>query len=143
MRGMSLLVAAGVVLLVACFSAIALAGSRVPRLTSTTHVEGIVVEGRASDRQDWVGCTIDSNANSEFDIDDFNAPAIQVASDFKVSFNTVTMNRSDLVGRPYVVALWDDRVENCGCEYCERFGYHLVGRLAVHSGVVPKSAYDW
>lgn len=30
----------------------------------------------------------------------------------------------------WIACLWEEKVEQCGCEYCRTQGYHLEGRLA-------------
>jgi hypothetical protein len=33
-------------------------------------------------------------------------------------------------GVTWIACLWEKKVDNCGCEYCQRNGYHMEGRIA-------------
>ncbi len=33
----------------------------------------------------------------------------------------------------WIVCLWEKKVNNCGCQYCKRNGYHMEGRIAQDS----------
>ncbi len=85
---------------------------------------------------DYIGITFDTNGNGEFDIDDISLYPIAVDKGrFRESFDFFTARRvadgtaMDLLESDYVVAIWDRLVRDCGDEWCNKFGYHLEGRM--------------
>jgi hypothetical protein len=89
-----------------------------------------------SDKRDYVGLTIDHNGDGEFTIEDANF-AVQIV---KKSSNIATFTIPTMhYGKEFIVALWDEKVENCGCKWCNKKGYHLEGRLDRFYGTVKKN----
>jgi len=105
----------------------------------------IVVKGLAHRfNTDYLGVTIDSNRDGRFDIDDINLSAVPIRGNFHESFFIAGYKLDhSLAGAGYLVSIWDGRVENCGCSWCDKYGYHLKGRMARKTGRIEKSSWDW
>jgi len=93
----------------------------------------VTVEG--SDRRDYVGFSLDYNGDGEYTTRDLDRDAIQVGKSIEQKSFFLPLGDMQLYGKSFVVSLWDEKVEDCGCIYCDKMGYHLEGRLDSWSGV--------
>ena len=108
--------------------------ARDPQLEINNFATKIIVKGYATDPSksgsDYVGMTMDTNHNGTFDCDDYNFRAKRVSKGkFSTSFDLLSLVAEGMSGN-FTIALWDEIVNNCGCEWCDREGYHMTGELA-------------
>ena len=101
--------------------------------TISSHQYGAVIvcdyDSGDFGRRYWIGCTLISKQGDEWDL----RPK-KVSGKGKVTF--VIDGRPLSHASSYVVALWKAKIENCGCDYCRRSGYHLEGRLDSAGGII-------
>ena len=93
----------------------------------------VTVEG--SDSRDYVGFSLDYNGDGEFTTRDLDRQAIRVGKSVEQVSFFLPLGDINTYGKSFVVCLWDEKVKDCGCIYCEKAGYHLEGRLDSWSGV--------
>jgi hypothetical protein len=84
-----------------------------------------VVTGHAPKRC-WLGVTAVWNGREK----DF--PAKPVSGKFSETYSLSIGEMPEAVdsGVTWIACLWEKKVDNCGCEYCRRNGYHMEGRIA-------------
>ncbi len=95
----------------------------------------------ASDRRDYVGLTIDSNGDGKFTEKDANYKAQRVGRSSSTA-KFIIYNLLGSYGKDFIVSLWDEKVEDCGCSWCDKYGYHLEGRLDRFYGTVKENPFD-
>jgi len=105
----------------------------------------IKVYVKVSDRRDYVGLTIDSNGDGKFTEVDINFKAQRVSGSSNVAKFTFSniYNFQAYYGNDFIVSLWDEKVEDCGCSWCDKYGYHLEGRLDRFYGTVKENPFEF
>lgn len=107
--------------------------------TISSHQYGVVIvcdyDSGDNGRRYWVGCTLISKQGDELDL----SPK-RVSGKGKVTF--VVDSRSFSHASSYAVGLWKTKVENCGCDYCRKNGFHLEGRLDSSGGIIEMGQAD-
>lgn len=79
----------------------------------------------------WIGCSVLIKDGSEYDL-----PPQKVRGRGSVSF--VIPSRLQGEAESYAVAMWRKIVDNCGCRYCRKNGYHLEDRLDYSKGKLQR-----
>ncbi len=78
----------------------------------------------------WLGVTAQWGGKEK----DF--PVKKVSGKFSEHYTLSVYEMPEAVdaGVTWIACLWEKKVENCGCEYCKRNGYHMEGRIARAQG---------
>lgn len=105
------------------------------RIANGVRVAGsVTIPGFHPFAKAWIGCTVRvrvlPGVSEDIQVWDLEAQWLR-AGEFDVVLNLPNMRGAEVVG--YTVALWEERVEGCGCEYCRRNGYHLAGQVDRYS----------
>jgi hypothetical protein len=94
----------------------------------------IICEYNPGARQNscWIGCSLILSDGKEYDLS-----AKRISGKGSVMFSASTgFGRQ---AESYIVTLWEDRVNNCGCSFCRQNGYHLDGRLDTSTGSIDSA----
>lgn len=90
----------------------------------------IFVEGYTSQKL-YLGATVIFNKKyewmNEYDFKDVRMVKGTINEKFTIPYAYIKRVPE---GVNWIVALWEKKVKNCGCEYCKKNGFHLEGRVA-------------
>ena len=116
-----------------------------PKINSAANINSVKAVGYSpeSTRTDYIGLTVDTDDNGSFDINDKDYFPRSVNGEFNETFS-IMADRDEVAGKRYIVSLWNRKVDDCGCNWCDKNGYHLENRLARDTGKIPKKAkFEW
>jgi len=113
------------------------------RAGTTPIADGIRVHGSADlgrfriFARAWIGCTVRAISMagiSEHEVT-WDLPARPIrGGEFEEVWSFPGL--AGVQVKAFTVALWERRVDDCGCEYCKSNGYHLEGEL-------DRSSWNW
>jgi hypothetical protein len=76
-------------------------------------------------RKLWLGVTVEIG-DTELD---FKVKRVRKEFSKTYMLSAYDMARAMDEGATWYAALWERKVKDCGCQYCEKNGYHMEGRV--------------
>lgn len=97
--------------------------------SSSSWGKMIVVEGYTSQKL-YLGATVKFHSDyvymAEFDFKDVPSVKGEIYEKFYIPADFISRIAD---GVYWSVALWEKKVKNCGCKYCNKNGFHMEGRV--------------
>lgn len=78
----------------------------------------------------WVDAMTGTSYSRSMEYNELDIDALKVAGDGMQNYE-IKLGRGGFGFRVvgWTVALWREKIENCGCKYCKKNGYHMEGQI--------------